>query len=162
LVFVWVPDELGNEAGEEVCCCFAAGYDEEGAVHDDFVVFEIVLFALLEDVPDEIAVVRVLFGAKTAHNLFFAANQVSTAEGLLCSGYAIDEESLEKSTWFSKASCSLFEYSNFDRFEDESNPVVEFFFFEASKWFSKREISNDVEGCEVAKFCELESMRIII
>lgn len=50
-VLVCVVEEASEEAAESVGCRLGACHYEESAVDDDFVLFEVVLLALFEDVP---------------------------------------------------------------------------------------------------------------
>ena len=73
-----VAQEVVCQAAEFCGCGFAAGDDEEGGVHYDFVVGDFVLLlALLEDVPDEVAVLG--FGVQSLDCFLGRVAQVSEA-----------------------------------------------------------------------------------
>lgn len=56
---------------------------------------------------------------------------------------------MERTTNFGEAATCLFQGTDFDGFEDKADPIVELFVLEAAERFAEREITDDVEGCEV-------------
>jgi hypothetical protein len=44
----------------------------------------------------------------------------------------------------------LLNCTNFDGLKNQSYPIVELLILQASEWFAKRKISNDIKGCEVS------------
>lgn len=107
-------------------------------------------FPLLEDIPNEIAMARIFLRIKSSHHFLLASGQMSTTKCFLRSRNTIDEEGLEKPAWSGETTSSLFQDTDFYRFEDEGDPVVELFVFEAAKRFAEGEVAYYIEGCEVA------------
>lgn len=65
-------------------------------------------FPLLEDIPNEIAMIGIFLGIKSSHHLFLASGQMSASEGFLSSRDTIDEQRLEKAARSGETTCSLF------------------------------------------------------
>lgn len=136
---------MAKETGHEAAGSLGAGNDEEGAVDNDFVLIDIGLVALVQEVVEKVAMLA--GGADALQDLLARVGEM--ADSLLAElggRKEAQEEPLQEAAGVGEAAGGLLDAAGLDGLGDERHPEAQVGRGQAAKGLAEAEVADDVKG----------------